>query len=293
MTASMICFGEVLWDILPSGPVPGGAPMNAALRLRSLGWDTGIISSIGNDTNGVALRDLLSGNGVECSLLQQHPSLPTGAVHVALDRTGSPSYDIVSPSAWDHIASDHTAIERVRTSACFLFGSLACRNDVSRATLLSLLEVAPCNVFDVNLRPPFISLPVIMQLSAHADIVKMNDEELLQLCGDTGTSDIRRNIRAMAERTTAKIICVTKGKEGAVVYADGIFLEHPGYRVKVVDTVGAGDSFLAGFVSELLSGKPLSRALAFGCALGAMVAGRKGANPVITPEEIDRFIEEQ
>ncbi|MBP9212230.1 MAG: carbohydrate kinase [Bacteroidetes bacterium] len=264
--------------------------MNAALRLRSLDWSAGIISSVGKDEYGSGLKELMTGNGVDCSLLQEHPTLPTGVVHVALDRTGDPTYDIVSPSAWDHILAERTAIERVRDSACFLFGSLACRNDVSRTTLFTLLDHSPYKVFDVNLRPPFIALPVIMQLAARADLMKMNDEELRFLCAETGTTDIRRNIRTFAERTTAKIICVTKGKDGAVVYADGKFIEHPGFRVGVVDTVGAGDSFLAGFVSELLRGKPLSEALAFGCALGAMVAARKGANPVITSEQLNRFM---
>lgn len=293
LKTGVVCFGEVLWDELPDGPVPGGAPMNAAIRLASLGHTARIISAVGKDERGEQLTAVLRENGVDPSLLQRHPELPTGAVHVSLDPHGNPSYDIALPSAWDDIAVTRESIDAVHSSAVFIFGSLACRRDSSLSTLRTLLKHAPLRVFDVNLRSPFFSLPIVRELMRQADIIKMNDEELLVLTAGQGADGIEQGVLSIAEQTSAKSICITRGENGAVVYDNGSFIHHPGYRVEVVDTVGAGDSFLAGFVSELLRGEPLTQALAFGCALGAMVAGRKGANPAITAEEIDRFMEEQ
>ncbi|NUN69134.1 MAG: carbohydrate kinase [Bacteroidetes bacterium] len=289
----IIGFGEVLWDILPDGPVPGGAPMNAVLRLRSLGWNAGIISAVGNDHLGSALTDLLRTHSVDLSLLQVHPDLPTGTVRVSLNRNGEPTYDIAFPSAWDHITADDRSLDAVRSADAFIFGTLACRHATSRNTLFQLLEAAPFRVFDVNLRQSFYSMDLIEDILRQTELLKLNMEELFILTGTESGGDVKGAIQKLKERTTAAAICVTRGENGAVVLAGGQFSEHPGYRVAVADTVGAGDSFLAGFVSEYVQGAPVSRALDVGCALGAMVASRKGANPTINANEIAGFIEKQ
>jgi fructokinase len=290
MKTGAVCFGEVLWDNLPDGPVPGGAPMNVAIRLASLGHRADIISAVGNDQNGSQLTAFLQERGVGTTLLQRHPSLPTGEVHVTLDHTGQPSYEIVAPAAWDHIRTHQENIDAVASSEMFIFGSLSSRNDASRSSLLRLLDVAPFKVFDVNLRSPFYSVPFINDIMERSDLIKMNDEELRTLCGSSSNDSIESDIRTIAARTPARIICVTKGKNGAVVHAGGRVYEHPGYQVQVTDTVGAGDSFLSGFVSELRMGKEVPDALNFACALGALVATKKGANPEIPIEMIGQFV---
>lgn len=287
----IVCFGEVLWDILPSEAIAGGAPMNVAIRLQALGVPTKIISRIGKDQLGQDLLAIIKAKQVETSLIQEDEQLPTGQVLVKLDDKGSATYDIVQPSAWDAIALSDTNKAAVSEADVFVFGSLACRNAVSKATLFSLLEVAKYKVFDVNLRAPFYSIELIDTLMQKANFIKLNDEELLEIAQalGSGSQDLIQNIRFIAQRTGAYNICVTRGKDGAVLFMDAVIYEHPGYQVQVADTIGAGDSFLAALISRLLSSTEHQESLAFACAVGAAVAARKGANPVLSESDIVAF----
>src|SRR6056300_1201526 len=148
MSKSIVCFGETLWDVLPSGYVPGGAPMNVAIRAQSLGLEATIISRIGVDKLGIELRHYLRKNHVNTSLLQTDKKFPTGKVNVSLDAKGVAEYDIKYPSAWDKIELSKEAIKKVKKSDTFIFGSLACRDTISRETLFTLLEYAKFKVFD-------------------------------------------------------------------------------------------------------------------------------------------------
>lgn len=282
----IVSFGEVLWDNLPSGPVAGGAPMNVALRLRSLGVRSDIITAVGNDASGERLRDLLRTSGVGTSFIQTCTSAPTGEVNVTLDASGIPSYDIVAPSAWDSISIDERNSMAVREADAFVFGSLSCRNEHSHDALLELLPQARYAVFDVNLRAPHYSIALVEALMTASDMIKLNDEELTILSADSGATDLRTNMRLLSERSGASMVCVTRGKDGAVVYSEGRFTEHPGFRVTVKDTVGSGDSFLAGFLAKRLNGAAIAEALEFACAVGALVAMHSGANPDIALEDI-------
>ncbi|MFZ4620547.1 MAG: carbohydrate kinase family protein [Bacteroidota bacterium] len=290
MGTTAVCFGEVLWDNLPDGAVAGGAPMNVAIRLASLGNRSGVISAVGDDERGEQLLSLLRTRNVDTAFIQKNSSLPTGEVNVTLDADGIPSYNIVSPSAWDQITVTEQSLNALRNADAFVFGSLACRNSTSKETLLRFLEEKPYAVFDVNLRAPFYSLPFVDELMQHSDLIKLNDDELRVVCSASGTDNIETNVRFLSERTGAEIICVTRGKDGAVVYSDEVFTEHPGFSVPVTDTVGSGDSFLAGFLSSMHSGNTIARSLEFACALGAMTATQKGANPEFTIDEIQKFI---
>ncbi len=289
MNTSFICFGEVLWDNLPDGAVAGGAPMNVAVHLTALGHSSGIISAVGTDEKGEQLQQFLHTRGVDTALIQKHISLPTGEVNVSIDADGLPSYDIVSPSAWDEIIAVDDAVTAVRNVDAFIFGSLSCRSNASKESLFRLLEVKRYAAFDVNLRAPYISIPLIDELMQHSDLIKMNDEELRMICGVSESEDMKEHIRSLSKRTGAEVICVTRGKDGAMVYADEVFFEHPGYRVSVTDTVGAGDSFLAGFISSISGGKSIPLSLEFACTLGALTATRKGANPEFSHVEIQKF----
>lgn len=290
MNTSFICFGEVLWDNLPDGAVAGGAPMNVAVHLAALGHSSGIISAVGTDEKGEQLRQFLFSRGVDTALIQKHISLPTGEVNVTLDADGTPSYDIVFPSAWDQIVANEDSLATVSSADAFIFGSLSCRSDVSKKTLFHLLEQKRYAAFDVNLRSPFISIPLVNELMEHSELIKLNDDELRMVIGERGSSDMKMNIRSLSERSGAEIICVTQGKDGAIVYAEEEFFEHGGFSVSVTDTVGSGDSFLAAFLSSRQTGASIARSLEFGCALGAMTATRKGANPKFSNEEIRTFI---
>lgn len=292
MTKKVVCFGEVLWDVLPTGKVAGGAPMNVSIRLQSLGISTQIISRVGNDALGKELESFLQNQHVSTSLVQTDHNLATGEVLVQLDATGSATYAIVYPSAWDKIGLTSYNKQAVRDCDAFVYGSLACRDEVSSTTLLSLLEVAPYKVFDVNLRPPFYSITYIKEMMYLADFIKMNEEELLEIAQALGSASnmIESNIIFLSRMTNTATICVTKGRDGAVLYHDRQFHTHPGFSVQVEDTIGSGDSFLAALLSRFLTSTDLFEAVRFACAVGALVATHKGANPEIPLDEINTFI---
>ncbi len=292
MHKNVICFGEVLWDVFPSQRVAGGAPMNVAIRLQSLGVPAAVISKIGKDDPGRELLSIIQNKAVDTALVQHDETLPTGEVLVKLNDEGIATYDIVYPSAWDRIELNNQNTEAARNAEAFVFGSLACRDDISKNTLLALLDVASYKIFDVNLRPPFYDTSFVEQLMNKADFIKLNDEELTVIARAMGstTDDLEENTRFIAEKTGTNTICVTRGKDGALLFAEGKFYSHSGYVVNVEDTVGSGDSFLAALINKLLNKEDYKKAIAYACATGAIVATYKGANPEISPSEIERLI---
>ena len=183
-------------------------------------------------------------------------------------------------------------IEKVSESDVFIFGSLICRDEISRLTLYSLLEKAKYKVFDVNLRTPYYTIEVINELMLKADFIKLNDEELWEISRklESPYNSFEQNIKFIAEKTNTNQICVTKGAFGAVLYYNDKFYFNSGYFIKVVDTVGAGDSFLATLIVRLLKGKSPQKSLNYACAIGALVAGQEGANPKISEKEIVKFM---
>lgn len=219
------------------------------------------------------------------------PELPTGEVLVSLDGEGIPSYDIVYPSAWDKIVISDAAILSVKESDAFIYGSLACREGVSENTLLSRLNHAPFKIFDVNLRDPFVDFSLINRIMQISDIIKMNYEELFRVAAFMGyaSGSLTDNILFLSQKPGTNKVCVTRGKDGAVLFDGEQFYFNDGYKVKVEDTVGAGDSFLAGLIFRLLTTGDCDNALSFGCATGALVATHTGANPVIDKEEIEKI----
>lgn len=290
--STIVCFGEVLFDVFPNHKKIGGAPLNVALRLASLGANTQIISRIGNDVIGKELLQFIKDNNVTTSTIQVDNSHNTGEVIVKLDAKGSASYTINYPVAWDKIEVTPEAINTLKNADALVFGSLVCRDTVSYQTLLNLIEIAKYKIFDVNLRAPFYTREILLNLMQRADFIKFNDDELFEISAylNSPYHSLEQNILFIAEKTNTKHICVTKGSHGAVLYFNEKMYYNSGYKVKLADTVGAGDSFLAGLLSKLLAGKKPQEAIDFGCAIGALVAQEEGANPVISIETITKFI---
>lgn len=285
-------FGEVLWDDFPSGKVLGGAPLNVLVRLRSLGVDCSIISRRGDDADGEELLRQIRAKGVDTGLLQTCDEQATSLVKLQIDDCGVATYDIVHPCAWDRIRLETAALERVAESDAFIYGSLGCRDEISRHTLEQLLEAARFRIFDVNLRPPHYTAGRVLALMESADMIKLNDDELYELARTFGSrlNSIEQNIRFLARHTRTDRICVTLGSHGAVYLKDDTLYHHCGFRVKVADTVGSGDSFLAGLTYKLLNNVPPQESLNFACALGALVASHRGATPEISLQEIEEFM---
>jgi fructokinase len=291
---TIVCFGEVLWDLLPTGKVAGGAPMNVAYHASNFGLPARIISRVGADELGRELIAFLAAKHIPTELIQTDAAHPTGVVQVSLDEKGSPSYEIVQPAAWDFIAPEAAAQRAVASATALVFGSLACRTAETKNTLLQLIEAAPYRVFDVNLRPPFYSQGLLDELLHKASLVKMNDEELDAIAGWQGQSgDEEAKMAFLKKHYALDALLVTRGPNGAVLLnADGFFA-HGGFPVQVQDTIGSGDAFLGGFLSQMLAGAPPARCLEFACAAGAFVATQKGATPVLDIDIIDGFIREK
>ncbi len=293
MKKTVLCFGEVLFDVFPAYKKIGGAPLNVALRLASLGINAQIISRIGNDASGKELLAFIEASNISTETLQIDQSLSTGEVLVQLDNQGSATYSINYPVAWDNIELTSLTCNATRNAEVFVFSSLVCRDERSYNSLQKLLKIANYKIFDVNLRAPFYSKELLINLMQQADFLKFNDDELYEISGylKSPYASLEENIVFIAERTQTKSICVTKGRHGALHYYNQQFYFNNGYEVIVADTVGAGDSFLAGLISQLIDHVEPQQALNFACALGAMVASHEGANPKISNDSITKLMQ--
>lgn len=285
-------FGEVLWDDFPSGKILGGAPLNVVVRLTALGTDATIISRCGNDADGKALLQQIAQRHIDTNFIQIDQEYTTSLVKVAIDVKGCPTYDIVYPCAWDYISAIPEAVEQVAQSDIFVYGSLAARNETSRNALNQFLQVAKLRIFDVNLRKPHYQANHLLPMMKQADIIKLNDEETYELAKYYGSPyhSLAQHITYLAELTNTKHICVTLGRHGAVYWRENTFYTHHGYQIAVVDTVGSGDNFLAGFIYQFMQGASPDKILAFACALGSLTASYAGATPDIQLSEITQLM---
>jgi fructokinase len=285
---NIVCFGEVLWDVFPNHKKIGGAPLNVAVRLQSLKNNVSIISSIGQDSLGHEIIDFLKNHQINTNNVQVDPALETGKVNVTLDKNGSATYEIKSPVSWDNIQLTDEAKTLINAADALVFGSLVARSETSRNTLYELLKLPTYKIFDVNLRKPHYHIDALMHLMQAADFIKFNDDEIFEIVNAIGfpTENIEKAILTIANETDTKSICVTKGSKGAMLYYNGVFYDNKGYLVKVADTVGAGDSFLAALISTLLQNENPQKSIDYACAVGALVASKSGANPFISQSEV-------
>jgi len=293
---NVISFGEVLFDVFGEEKKIGGAPLNLALRTASYGFPVTMISAVGNDEDGKVILDYTKENALETAGIIVSQEYETGIVQVSLNERGSATYEIRFPSAWDFISVDEKIMDIVKEADVFFYGSLACRNEVSQRTLFSLLDSNDkmFKVFDVNLRKPFYNIQLLEKLMNRADFIKFNDEEILEISAGMGfeSDDLESNIKFISEKTSTPAICVTLGKHGSILLWNDQLYRHKGYPVKVADTVGAGDSFLASLIAKLLSDQNPDEALNFASAVGALVASYSGANPKIENSEIEIFLKQ-
>lgn len=283
----VVCFGEILWDILPSGAKPGGAPMNVAYHLQKLQLAPAVITRIGNDERGEQLRTLLKSNAIATTYIQEDATQPTGIVLASLNKRAEATYDIVQPVAWDFIDWHEDLKKLVSNADYFVFGSLASRHDTSRNTLFQLLEAAKTKVLDINLRPPHFTKTGVEALLQQCHILKINDAELQLISGWYG--DLNNSEDQMAllqDRFKIETIVTTCGANGALLNRNGKTYSHPGFKIAVKDTVGSGDAFLAALLFKLNSNAPPEEALLFANGLGAYVASCEGAWPAYAVADV-------
>ena len=285
MQKTVISIGEILWDVFPEGKKAGGSSMNVALNLHKQGINSQFISAVGNDENGKELIEFLASNDFPTHLIQVS-ALPTSTVPVKLDEHKQATYTILEPVAWDAIELTNELVDAVKNADALVYCSLTCRNETSRNTIFNLLKHAKLKVFDINLREPFYTIATLKQLLAAADILKVNEHELVYLKNElylSGSTD-EQLLKQLSHAFDIQIICLTIGDKGAYALHDDFLHHHKGYAVKVADTVGAGDSFLATFIASYLNGYLIDTVLDRACKVGAFVASQHGANPAYGDE---------
>lgn len=293
---NVLCFGEILWDIINGEAHIGGAPFNLAAHLARMNADSYIISAVGDDKLGREALKKASALNLRTPFVKLSPEHPTGTVDVELAGNGLPSYVIHENTAWDNIIIDKTELEKLRNIAwdVFCFGTLAQRSVTNREALFNLLsELNAKNVFyDVNLRHGCERKELIEPSLSVCSIVKLNDEELVVLSRMLFSSEFsgRDFAEKLSEAYDLDIVIITRGADGAAAFSRGEFIEIPGVSVKVADTVGAGDSFSAGFLLARLNGASLAESLDLAGAVGAFVASQNGAVPIYS-EDLARRLE--
>lgn len=276
--------GELLWDVLPTGKQMGGAPANFAFHAKQAGCESLIISAVGNDIEGEELLQLLKTQSSETRLIQKN-NFPTGMVTVSVNSHGQPQYNIHEGVAWDHIDFDTQTKTAIYLVDAVCFGSLAQRNPVSAAAiqqLLALVKPDCLKVFDINLRQQYYSKPIIETSLQFADVLKLNDEELpvLAVFFDLD-GNIENQLYQLMIRFQLKFLVYTMGARGSIVFSEteSSIMDAP--KIKVTDTVGAGDSFTAVFTSGILLGFPLAEVHRKAGEVASFVCTQKGACPIL------------
>lgn len=284
---AIVCAGEILWDVLPGGALPGGAPMNVAVHASNLGAPAALISRIGRDRWGEDLLAYLASKGVPADWVQTDDALPTGLVQADMRNPAHVVYTIEYPSAWDAIQWTEALSELVAAADMLVFGSLASRSEASFLAISRLIDAAKLRVFDINLRKPHYTRDRIADFLERCHLAKLNDEELAQLSDWFGLEgDEPEQLQQLSRQFGLRSVIVTHGGKGAALLEDGQYYFQPGIEVQVQDTIGCGDSFLAAFLAQTLAGTPAQERLRYAAATGALVATYAGATPLIRDADI-------
>jgi fructokinase len=294
MTKTIFAFGELLWDILPSCTVLGGAPFNFVYRVNSLGDTALMVSRLGRDELGRKAFGRIVQLGLDTTYIQWDQNLSTGTVQVSFDEDYNPDFAIVPQVAYDKIELTDMLVEAVSTADCLCFGTLSQRAKKSRKTIKKLLEKADriMKFLDINLRKDCYNPETVHFSLQKADVLKLNEDELNQLglMLSISSRNISEFCEEMLDKWSIEHCVVTLGEKGAfAMSATGEKVYVPGYKIKLADSIGSGDAFSAGFVYKLLRGDTNEQAARFGNVLGALVATKEGATSPVTLDEINIF----
>lgn len=291
----VVGIGEALWDVLPEGKKLGGAPANFAYHVSQFGLQSRVVSAIGEDKLGNEILDNFQGKGLHTLIAKVE--YPTGTVQVQLDNEGVPCYDIKENVAWDNIPFTDKLKQLAQKTCAVCYGSLAQRNVVSRETINAFLDAMPegkgqYKIFDINLRQGFYTKEIICNSMQRCNILKINDEELVtvsRMFGYPGI-DLQDKCWILLAKYKLEMLILTCGVNGSYVFTPGSvsFVETP--KVEVADTVGAGDSFTAAFVSAILKGKPVNEAHQLAVNVSAYVCTQNGAMPELPENVINRVL---
>jgi fructokinase len=281
----ILSFGEVLWDVVGGREFLGGSAANVAYHAAQLGADSQLISRVGSDERGRLATAQLHRAGVGLAGVQRDTAHPTGTVQVTFEN-GEPHFEIGAQAAWDFIAPP-LVLRPYQTANVLCFSTLAQRAPRSRSTLREILyelggtpdAQRPTVIVDLNLRPPFVNRETILTSLHSADIVKLNDDELIWLnncfAADSGPA-------FLLERFRLRWVLVTHGSAGASIYGHSLHLHQPAIPARSGDVVGAGDAFVAAFAVLLGGGRHPLDSLKSACDYASWVASESGAMPALS-----------
>jgi fructokinase len=282
--------GEVLWDLYDRSRRLGGAPLNFGVHARRLGHAVTLIGAVGADELGESAAEIIASLDLDTRFFRTTSRFPTGTAQVLKDRDGKTQFTIVRPAAYDALELSCADLDLVRQQrpGWLYYGTLFAATRQGKDVLHQLLTALDNAVtfYDLNLRPGSDSPELVCELLQHADVVKLNEEELERVHAFTGLpADAEAFCQEGADRYGWRAAGVTLGDRGCAIMANGQFVESAGHPVEAVDTVGAGDAFAAAFMHGLSLKWPAAEIASFANRVGALVASRHGAIPDWTLEE--------
>ncbi|WP_340114564.1 PfkB family carbohydrate kinase [Maribellus mangrovi] len=295
MKKKIVAFGEIVWDILPNGKVLGGTPSNLVFRCNLLGEEGHLLSRVGDDELGYAAIEELKKLNISDRNVQMDFEFPTGEVQVTFDENGESRYKVKEDVAFDHIEFSPEALKLARQANCLFFGLLPQRYGLSKNTIRELINESPDSLhfFDLKLFEHFFDVQVVTQLLKCADVVRIKEKEIeflaeqLKIASDS-TEDF---LKKVAEQYNVDLVIVTLGKNGVKAFhrKEGLLFD-PGYVVNMVDNVGSGMAFSAGFLHYSLNGNSLIDSLRFGNAAGALNTTMRGATGFFNKKDVLQFM---
>jgi len=294
MPKTILAFGEVLWDLLPTGAILGGAPFNFAYRASSLGERAVMASRVGRDDLGLSAIRKMRELGMDTTHVQWDDEHPTGTVKVSFDEDNNPDYVIIPGVAYDFIETTDQLRSVAETSHCLCFGTLVQRSEPTRRTINELLKTSndAVKLLDINLRKKCYSLETVTESLQNADILKLNEDEAVRLDDmlELGGDGIDLIAHKLIDRYGLTCCVITLAERGALAVCPDKSVYSPGYKVELVDSLGAGDAFTAGFIHKYLQGQPLLECSEYGNILGAIVCSQEGATGRLDENDISQFV---
>ena len=286
--------GEVLWDVFPDGTHHlGGAPLNFAYHANGLGGSGFIASRTGDDDLGARIVSELSKSALATHYLQTDPAKPTGTVSVSLSEAGVPSFTIHEDVAWDAIEMTADLAKLAGEADAVCFGTLAQREETSRATIREFLELAAGarRIFDVNLRQGFYSKQILDDSLGLCSVAKMNDAELEIIAGtlDLAPGEEIDRLRELVSRYELEAAALTMGAAGCLIVSRAGAVSGRAPEIRVADSVGSGDAFAAALAIGLAEGMLPEKLVRFCNLAGAYVAAHPGATPAVNRESLEDF----
>ncbi len=295
MGKRVVAFGEVVWDILPNQKILGGTPSNIVFRCNSFGEEGFLLSRIGDDELGIAALKRLNELGISDANVQIDYEFPTGTVNISFDEKNDPVYKVTPDVAFDHIEFSAEALKLVRNADCLFYGLLPQRFGISKNTIRELIKESPSSIkfFDLKLFEHFFDIKVVENLLWSAHIVRIKEKEISFLSAQMNLHSENPEVfcAALAQKYNVDLVLLTRGKKGVFAYdkSKGSFYDS-GYNIKMIDNIGSGMAFSAGFLHYYLNGKPIQKALDFGNAAGALNATQPGATSYFNKKDVLEFM---